>query len=45
MYTCFFTYQNALPETCGFPIFGKIHLIWLACIKVNPFVKTNIFYF
>lgn len=43
MYTCFFTYQNALPETCGFPIFGKIHLIWLACIAIGIFLLCRIY--
>ena len=37
MYTYFFTYQDALPENCGFPLFGGIHFIWLTCIAIGIF--------
>ena len=38
MYTYFFTYQDALPENCGFPLFGGIHFIWLTCIAIGIFL-------
>lgn len=43
MYTYFFTYQNALPENCGFPIFGRMHFIWLTCIAIVIFLLCRIY--
>ena len=43
MYTYFFTYQDALPENCGFPILGKIHFIWLICIAIGIFLLCKVY--
>ena len=35
MYGYFFTYQDALPENSGFPLFGGVHFIWIAGIAIS----------
>ena len=43
MYTYFFAYQDVLPENCGFPLFGKIHFIWLISIAIVIFLLCRIY--
>lgn len=43
MYTYFFTYQDALPENCGFPLFGTVHFIWLVGIAISIFLLCRIY--
>ena len=41
MYTYFFTYQDALPADSGFPLFGRIHLLWLTGIALGIFLSVQ----
>ena len=38
----FFTYQNALPENSGFPLFGSIHIIWFTGIATGIFLLCRV---
>ena len=42
MYTYFFTYQDALPADSGFPLFGRIHLLWLTGIALGIFLLCKV---
>ena len=43
MYIYFFTYQDALPENCGFPLFGYTHFIWLVGIAIAIFLLCKLY--
>lgn len=43
MYGYFFTYQDALPENSGFPLFGGVHFIWIAGIAISIFLLCKVY--
>lgn len=43
MYGYFFTYQDALPENSGFPLFGGVHFIWIAGIAMSIFLLCKVY--
>ena len=43
MYGYFFTYQDALPENSGFPLFGSVHFIWIASIAISIFLLCKVY--